>query len=110
MDIQCKDVNNWTVVRVQGERLDVKSVPRFKECISPLINQHIQVVLDMSAVQFVDSTGIGVLLQFMKQLNEVEATLKLCGIQQQVDAMFKLVHMDTMFVICKSIEEVTGLY
>ena len=109
MEVETRDVFGSQVVKICEERLDVKSVPSFREAIEPYIDSEQTLILDLSVVQFIDSTGVGALLQLMKNLNEKESPLKLCDIQEQVESMFKLVHMETMFVICKSVEEATGL-
>lgn len=109
MDMDLEEKYNWSIIQIKEERLDVKSVPEFRELVAPFIVDNARVILDLSNTQFIDSTGIGALLQFMKALDQTDGVLKLCGIQDQVDAMFKLVHMQNIFVICSSIEEATGL-
>jgi len=109
MDMESEEKYNWSIIQIKEERLDVKSVPEFRELLAPYITDGSRVILNLSNIQFIDSTGIGALLQFMKALDQIGGVLKLYGIQDQVDAMFKLVHMQNLFVICSSLEEATGV-
>ena len=106
MELKKIEIDNGCILELIDERLDVKSVPQFRELLEPEIINNTLIILDLSNTLFVDSTGVGALLQLLKKLKAAGSTLKLCGIQDQVDAMFKLVHMDTMFDISKNTDDI----
>jgi anti-sigma B factor antagonist len=64
-----------------------------------LINQGTnQVVMDLSAVKFMDSTGLGSLVSVLKLLGG-KRDLILCGVKGMLQDLFKLTRMDRVFVI-----------
>jgi len=65
------------VVDVEGE-IDVYTAPRLRELLIDLVNGgHYQLVVNMEKVEFLDSTGLGVLVGGLKRRPEVgEVTLR----------------------------------
>ena len=52
----------WSVIDVGGE-IDVATAPRLREAVLGLINQgRYDVVVNLTATDFIDSTGLGVLI------------------------------------------------
>lgn len=63
------------VLAVKGE-LDFHSAPRFRELVLQLLNQGVvNIVVDLSAMDFVDSSGLGVLVATLKRMRERGGTL-----------------------------------
>ena len=81
------------IVRQSGEFLDASNSKEFKQRMAPIIAQHTNVVLDLSSVQFVDSSGLGAILSCLRQLNAKGGDLKVCGLTKPVHALFELVRM-----------------
>jgi anti-sigma B factor antagonist len=63
------------------------------------------VVLDMSALNFVDSSGLGALLSCLRAMNGKNGQLRLYGMTKPVRALFELVRMHRIFTIYNSREE-----
>jgi anti-sigma B factor antagonist len=57
------------------------------------------IILDLSDVQFVDSSALAVLVRGMRSCRERNGELLLCGLRQQVSIIFELTHMDQAFRI-----------
>jgi anti-anti-sigma factor len=66
------------VVSVQGE-LDVVSKQRFDDCLSEAAEQSDQVVLDLSRVDFMDTTALAVIVGHWRRLVATGGTLRLAG-------------------------------
>jgi anti-sigma B factor antagonist len=64
-----------------------------------------KVVIDLSRVEFVDSSGCGALLSCLRQLGDRGGDLKLCGVQKNVERLFELVRMNRIIDIYPSKEE-----
>lgn len=58
-----------------------------------------RVVVNMSEVEFVDSTGLSTLVQGMKRSQQNNGNLHLCGLQQPVRLIFELTRLDRFFEI-----------
>lgn len=75
------------------EALDVTVVQSFKKEMAARVENHSQVVLDLSSVQFVDSAGCGAILSCLRQINQKSGELKVCNVQKGVQTLFELVRM-----------------
>lgn len=92
-------------VRFPGESLHAGTVDVFRSEIEPLFVDHSRLVLDMSGLDFVDSSGLGALITCMNRANAHGGDLKLYGMKDTVYALFEMVRMDRQFDIFKTKEE-----
>jgi anti-sigma B factor antagonist len=105
MILESKIVNEVTFIKLVADRLDAARAVDFKEKMAVLINQGTnQVVLDLSAVKFMDSTGLGSLVSVLKLLGG-KRDLILCGVTGMLQDLFKLTRMDRVFVIVDTEED-----
>ena len=93
------------VIRIPGPSLDAHSSPEFKEDIATLLDSSKQVVLDLSHVDFLDSSGLGAILTCLRRITGNGGKLALFGLQKQVRMLFELVRVHTIFKICATEQE-----
>jgi len=87
------------IVKPLERRLDADSSRYFKEKMAEIINQgEAQILLNLSEVQFIDSSGLGALLSLLRQLGE-RGNLMLCGIAENVMNLFRLTRLNRVFQI-----------
>ena len=97
MDVDQRAVGNVLVAKPLERRLDARSAPEFKEAMARLIRGgHSRLVLDLSDVEFVDSSGLGAIVAVLKQVAG-SGDLVLCGTRPPVMSMFKLTRLDKVF-------------
>lgn len=93
------------VVSVREERLDAAIAIRFKDRMREVTSQpSARVVLDLSAVEFLDSSGLGAVVAVMKSLPP-ERPLELAGLSPNVARVFRLTRMDSVFNIHQSVAD-----
>ena len=86
-------------VRVDAERIDAASAIQFKDKFREVAqDRRGTIVLDLSEVDFLDSSGLGAVVAAMKLLNK-DAKLELAGLTPTVEKVFRLTRMDSVFVI-----------
>jgi len=73
---EVKETGDEIVAHVVGE-IDLASVERFRDAIRPYIGRRQRVVLDFSAVTFMNTSCLNVLMQTRAELREVEGVLVL---------------------------------
>jgi anti-sigma B factor antagonist len=105
MELRMEPAGNVTVVTIPGDTLDAGNSQEFKNDIGPVLEQHKQVVFDMSELAFVDSSGCGALLSCLRKVKEARGDLLLCRVSSQVQDLFKVVRMDEIFRIFETREE-----
>lgn len=99
MELEARIENDVQVVTVMAERIDSASAIRFKdEMREATANGPQRVVLDLSKVEFVDSSGLGAIVAAMKYLSPARK-LDLAGLTPDVDKVFRLTRMNTVFGI-----------
>jgi anti-sigma B factor antagonist len=69
------------------------------------LDGHDTVLLDLSDVDFIDSSGLGSLLSCLRTMNAKEGDLRLFGMRKPVQAMFELVRMHRLFAIYDTEDE-----
>jgi anti-sigma B factor antagonist len=85
------------VVAVEEKRLDAGKAPAFKEGIAQCIEAgHTRLVLDLSRVEFIDSSGLGAIVSCLKRLGP-RGSLAVAGAQGPVMRLFTLTRMDRVF-------------
>jgi anti-sigma B factor antagonist len=90
---------NCLVIRAGDPRIDAAVAIRFKDRMRELTEgAGGRVVLDLGQVEFIDSSGLGAIVGAMKQLPE-GVTLELAALMPNVDRVFRLTRMDTVFTI-----------
>jgi anti-sigma B factor antagonist len=105
MQLAIEKVGNVAVTAVPVEELDAGNAGEFKRDIAPLLDAHAAVVLDLSRLRFVDSSGLGAFISCLRKLNAKGGDLKLCGMSKQVRAVFELVRMHRVFDILSTKED-----
>jgi len=98
----------WSVVQVGGE-VDVATAPRLRERLVDLVNhgRH-RLVLDLGAVGFIDSTGLGVLIGVLKRIRTVDGSLRLVLVEPHVRKVFEITGLDGVFAIHPTLDDAVG--
>jgi anti-sigma B factor antagonist len=99
MEIAVDKLGDVTVAAIPVDELDASNAGEFKRDIAPVLQANTKLVLDLSRLSFVDSSGLGALLSCLRQLGGKSGDLKLCGLSKQVRALFELVRMHRIFDI-----------
>lgn len=87
------------VVRAMDDRIDAACAIQFKDRMREITQDDSpRVVLDMSQVAFLDSSGLGAVVAVMKALAP-DRRLELSGLTANVQKVFRLTRMDSVFVI-----------
>ncbi len=87
------------VIVVSGSRIDAAVATRFKDEMRRLIAPHgLPVIIDMRAVDFLDSSGLGAMIAVRKSMAEGRPLI-LRGLTPNVDRVFRLTRMDSVFDI-----------
>ncbi|MEM6275502.1 MAG: STAS domain-containing protein [Pseudomonadota bacterium] len=99
MELSSSDVADTRVVKVIDTRIDAAVAIQFKDAMrAETEGGPERVVLDLSEVSFIDSSGLGAVVAAKKLLNGAHV-LELAGLTPVVDKVFKLTRMDSVFAI-----------
>ena len=100
MNLQIVDKGAAVLLEVEEERLDAHNSGDLKTQMLKLFEEgkH-NLVVDLQAVRFVDSSGLGALVSGFKNASSRNGNLKLAGLQLQVKSMFELTCLHRVFEI-----------
>ncbi|MCA1595743.1 MAG: STAS domain-containing protein [Chloroflexi bacterium] len=93
MALSLEQVGEVTIVVADGPHLDASAADGFKRDIVPLLESQKKVLLDMSRLSFVDSTGLGTILSCVRKIGAAGGELKLCSMSRPVHSVFELTRM-----------------
>lgn len=108
LSVVTRDVAGHVVVVVRGE-VDVYTAPVLRARLTELIDGGARrVVVDLGGVDFLDSTGLGVLVGALKRLRAAGGSLALVCAKEPLLKIFRITALDQVFSLFDSVEAATG--
>ncbi len=99
LTLSTREVDGTTIVAVGGE-IDVYTAPKLRDRITGLVADGVYtIVIDMEAVEFLDSTGLGVLVGGLKKVRAHDGSLELICTQDRLLKIFRITGLAKVFVI-----------
>jgi anti-sigma B factor antagonist len=99
------DTPGSTVIAVGGE-IDVYSAPKLRERLIALVDAgSYNLIVDMEAVEFLDSTGLGVLVGGLKRVRAHDGWIDLVCTQGRILRIFRITGLSKVFSIYNSVAE-----
>ncbi len=109
MKIKTEICENIFILTCEGKRLDAAFAKIFLNAMSSSIEDgHTDIVLDLSHVKFVDSTGLGAIICCLKAIND-RGYLVLSGVNEMVLSLLQMTNLEGLFLRAGSISEATQL-
>ena len=105
LSLSTRTQGDHTVLEVGGE-IDVYTAPQLRERLIELVEgggRHI--VVDMEQVEFLDSTGLGVLVGGLKRARAQDGSLGLVCAQERILKIFRITGLEKVFGIYGSVDE-----
>jgi anti-sigma B factor antagonist len=105
LSFETRAVGGTTVLAVGGD-VDLHTAPQLRDRIRTLVDEGTRrLVVDMTGVEFLDSTGLGTLLGSRKQLVALDGRLALAGLSDHVLKVFEITSLDQVFDIRPTVDE-----
>ena len=104
LTLATREVDGAMVVAVGGE-IDVYTAPKLRDKITELVGDGAyHLVLDLRGVEFLDSTGLGVLVGGLKKVRAHDGSLRLVCTQERLLKIFRITGLAKVFDIHDSAE------
>jgi len=92
----------WTVLSLRGE-LDLYAVDELRRPVLTAIAAHGPwLAVDLTAVNFIDTTGLGMLVRLLNKLREKNGDLALIGPRGQVKRILQWTNLNRLFPVFDS--------
>lgn len=114
MHIEVVTVNGTAIVRPTSERLDIEVAAEFRGVLLSLIDQgHRQIVVDLTDVTFIDSSGLGALVSALKTLKRSSSAggdVRLACVQAPVVSLLAIIRLNRVFTSYATVEQAVQSY
>jgi anti-sigma B factor antagonist len=105
MKIGERKVGSNIVIEVHEARLGADKTAAFKEVVGRYRDGgEASIILDLSQVVFIDSSGLGAILSILKRMPK-GTELIISGATDPVMSMFKLTRLDRVFTMTRTVDE-----
>jgi len=108
MHIDVAEQSGAAVVRPLGSRVDLQSAGEFRNALLQLIDVgHHKLVVDLSDVEFVDSSGLGAPVSALKTLKLLKGggDIRLANVQPSVVALLEIIRLHRVFFSYPTVDQ-----
>jgi anti-sigma B factor antagonist len=105
MKLSVEHVGDVTVAKLCSEALTMTNVKSFRSEMEQILRFSPYIVLDMGALCFIDSSGIGALLSCINKARSVNGAVRLCAVTRPVQNILELVRADRFVQIFDVVDD-----
>lgn len=99
----------WSIVEVGGE-VDVATAPRLREQLISLVGDgRYRIVVSLEAVDFIDSTGLGVLISGLKRVRTHGGEFAVVCNEPRIMKVFEITGLDTVFNVVPTLDDALAI-
>ncbi len=99
LKVEIEENEGQAVIRLQGE-VDVYTAPKLKSTIVDLVDKgHFKIVVNLEKVDFMDSSGLGVLVGGLKRVRTHDGAIALVCTQENILKIFRITGLVKVFPI-----------
>lgn len=99
MDIDVKEVGKVTVVAPRGD-VDMAVADDVRVRLTELVDRgRARLVLDLAAVMYIDSSGLGALVAAMKHARAAGGDIKVCALENDVRSLFEMTRLNKVLAV-----------
>jgi anti-anti-sigma factor len=105
MEIATVEEDGLTLMKVSGE-VDLHASPQLRaelQKVGAKVNRPL--LLDFHEVEYIDSSGLATLIEYLRGGQGTPRKLAICGLQSQVRMVFELVRLNELFALLPTVEE-----
>ncbi len=109
MELSCKTEGSVAVIAISG-RLVAANASDLTNKFSSQSQEHINFVLDLSEMEYIDSTGLGAIVSCLKKASEKGGNIKLACIQEKPRMIFEITRAYRIFDIYDDVATAINSY
>ncbi len=95
----------YCLVKIQGEVSGDASQNLLSELESVEKSSPLAIILDLSRVEYMDSSGVGVLIRIFKRMREKNAGFAIVGLNRKLSEVFEVTRLDRVFDFYASLRD-----
>jgi anti-anti-sigma factor len=104
--VNIEKIGNIEIVSFTVNKINALITEELREPISKLFdNQNTKVIINLSGVEYIDSSGFGCLLSLLRDARNSYGTIKIANPEPSVRTLFETLHLQTIFEIYQNTDE-----
>jgi anti-sigma B factor antagonist len=105
MDLTTREDGRVTILTVNGDLVIGEAESAFKKTVTRLLEEgHVNLVVDLQGVGFLDSSGLGALVRALTNSQKEGGQTKLLHAGPQIRKLLEMTRLDSVFEIHEDIE------
>ena len=110
MSVKLESKNGLMVCNIRGE-IDINSSPSIKKAFDNLISKKTpKVVINLSQVTYVDSSGLATLVEILKNMRPYGGRMRLTNLSSKIKSLFEITKLEKLFEIMADEEEAISTF
>lgn len=105
MDMRIEESKGILIIVPELKQIDVNNSLRFRTDLEKHLGDKNKVILDLQCVNFMDSTGLGIIITALRDINEREGYMYLCNPAPAVKVLFEMVRLSHIAPIYNNRDE-----
>jgi len=110
LDLEITRSDGLTVVSCCGRIVFGEETTRLCKTVRDLLPEGPQIVLNLRAVEYVDSGGLGALVGLVNSARALGGDIKLCGLSSQVQSIFEIMRLPTVIEVFTGQQEAISAF
>ena len=111
MKIKKKPQDDVMVLELSGKIMGGPDFEKFKDEITTVVDGGFKkVILDLSGVPWINSTGLGILITGYHSIKAAEGVLKICAVKERVLSIFYISQLENIFDVYETREEAVASF
>ncbi len=107
MELTVHNKGDYTIIALSGE-VDLNYSPQAREQILKSLGDKCNVLIDLSAVAYIDSSGVASLVEGFQAAKSSQLEFGLVGVSNAALRVLQLARLDKVFPIHATVEECLG--
>jgi anti-sigma B factor antagonist len=109
LDIQTQNIDDGVILRPVGE-IDLSCAAMLRQRLGQIQDgQPDRLVVDLSAVPYMDSSGVATLVEAMQIARRTGSKLILAALQDKVRSIFEIARLDMVFAIVDTVDDASSM-
>ncbi len=108
LNVDQSSIAGTTILRPSGD-IDMSCAPSIRKAVANIMRERPErLIMDLSAVAYMDSSGIATLVEALQQSMRNKMKFVLVGVTPQVRSAFEITKLVSMFTIVATIEDASN--
>ena len=110
LSLQSRRVGEIAVVTCRGRIVEGPESDALRQHLIDLLPHSRHIVLDLGQIDFMDSSGLGLLVRFLGRMHSAEGELKLCAVPANVAEVLRITRLRTIFDAYASADDAVAAF